>query len=256
MIDGRKKLVSIYCLIFAAGFLDFLAGGQKSRELNLEMEKYTEETKPKRDYYSSDLDEVELENVRSFLGRWGATVQLELKPPLPPGVIARDADNVRGLLAVARSFGLRWEQRAHAAITFLLTKEREKRDEIALCRHTLVILDMLELGKDVIVVDELGDRAIRSTRLNKEVKRLDLADASWNSYRGPSGMDYEHPLRVNEQAELFDDAGAPVEVCHPYPRRPGGSFRGVKRSKIEAVLRKHETDSRRGQLRLITPSSE
>ena len=70
-------------------------------------------------------------------------------------------------------------------------------------------------------------------------------------------MDYEHPLRVNEQAALFEEAGVPVEVCHPSgPRRPGESLRGVKRSKIEAVLRKHETDSRRGQLRLITPSSE
>jgi hypothetical protein len=257
MVGGQKKLVSIYCPIFTAGFLTFLAGGQKSRLFNLEMERYTEETKPKRDYYSSDLDEAELENVHAYLCRWAPTAKLDLKPPMPPGVIARDADNVRGLLAVARSFGEGWEQRAHAAITFLLARERAERSEIALCRHTLVILDMLEPGKDVVVVDELGDLAIRSTRLNKELKQLDLADANWNRYCGPSGTEYEHPLLLNEQVELFHEAGVPVKQYWPTgPRKRGTQLQGIKRSDVEAALRKHEGQPGRPLLRLITPGAE
>jgi hypothetical protein len=62
VIRGQRKLVSLYAPVLAAGIGNFLAPTQKSRTFILEMEQYTAETKPEREFYAdddtSDLDEV------------------------------------------------------------------------------------------------------------------------------------------------------------------------------------------------------
>src|SRR6266516_1160986 len=148
----------------------FLAPTQMTRTFVLEMQRYTEETKPEKEF--DEEDAADLDAVYSYLRHWAAKEKLNLKPSMPRGVIARNADNVRGLLAIAISCGPEWEQRFREAITFLLEKARAERPEIVMVRHGLVIFDTLELDQ------------IRSTRFNQELKRLDLPDARWTRYRG------------------------------------------------------------------------
>ena len=91
--------------------------------------------------------------------------------------------------------GPKWGRRARAALVFLLEKEKAERPEIAMLRHGLAIFDALELDQ------------IKSTRFNQELKRLDLPDARWTRYRGPSGIEYAHPLEMHEQAFLLGQVG-------------------------------------------------
>ena len=73
----------------------------------------------------------------------------------------------------------------------LLEKERRERPQIVMIRHGLLIFDIYEVDQ------------ISSLRFNKELRRLDLPDARWTEFRGASGADYLHPLRMDEQAELL-----------------------------------------------------
>jgi hypothetical protein len=68
MVGGQRKLVSLHAPMLAAGVGDFLAPQQQSRTFNLEMEPYTEETKPERDWNVANEDEIrDLNAVYSFL---------------------------------------------------------------------------------------------------------------------------------------------------------------------------------------------
>jgi len=233
--------------MLAAGIGSFLAPTQKSRTFTLEMESYTAETKPKREFDDTDVDD--LNAVYIFLHHWSARANLDPKPVMPPGVLRRFADNTRGLLAIADSCGEEWGYRARAAVTALLEKERIERPQTIIIRHGLLIFDVYELEQ------------ISSVRFNKELRRLDLPDARWTQYRGASGADYLHPLRMNEQAELLRQVGIASEVCWPSGRRqPGTSFRGYKRAAFEEARRKYdvaapeEVELRRERLRLVGPS--
>jgi hypothetical protein len=175
MIRGRRKLINLHAPMLAAGVGSFLAPTQKSRTLTLEMEPYTEETKPEREYTSED-DFRDLDAVYSYLRHWAAGATLNPKPAMPPGVIRRHADNVRGLLSIADSCGSEWGRRAREAVTFLLAKEKAERPQITMLRHGLAIFDALEL-------DQIG-----STRFNQELKRHDAPDARWTRYRGPHSL--------------------------------------------------------------------
>jgi Protein of unknown function (DUF3631) len=246
-VGGRRKLIDIYAPMLAAGVGSFLAPTQKSRTFNLEMEPYTAETKPERNYDDNDVED--LNAVYSYLRHWAAEVKLDPKPAMPPEVLRRFADNVRGILSIADSCGPEWGQRAREAVMFLLEKEKAERPQIIIIRHGLLIFDVFELDQ------------ISSVRFNRELLRLDLPDARWNQYRGASGADYAHPLRLNEQAELLKRVGVASEICWPPGKRqPGTSFRGYKRAAFEEARRKFgvaapdETELRRAQLRLISPS--
>jgi hypothetical protein len=142
VIGGRRKLVNLHAPVLAAGVGGFLAQTQQSRTLSLEMQPYTEDTKPEREF-SSEQDFSDLDAVYRYLGHWGHKVQLDPKPALPPGVTHRFADNVRGLLAIADSCGPEWGQRAREAILFLLEKEQAERPQITMVRHGLAIFDAL-----------------------------------------------------------------------------------------------------------------
>jgi hypothetical protein len=85
MIRGRRKLINLHAPMLAAGVGSFLAPTQKSRTLTLEMEPYTEETKPEREYTSED-DFRDLDAVYSYLRHWAAGARLNPKPAMPPGV--------------------------------------------------------------------------------------------------------------------------------------------------------------------------
>jgi hypothetical protein len=247
MVGGRKKLISLYAPMLAACVGSFLAPQQQSRTFNLEMEPYIEETRPERDYWEGGDDFGDLNAVYSYLRNWAAGAMLGLKPPMPPGVLRRYADNVRGLLSIADSCGPEWGRRAREAITFLLAKEKAERPEIILLRHALEITNTLEL-------DEIG-----SVRLNKELRRLDLPDAKWTRYRGASGIEYAHPLEIHDQAELFRRVGV-----HSVRVRPPGEkqCRGYKRTQFEEAQRKYgvaapdDAEPGRARLRLITPQSD
>jgi hypothetical protein len=241
VIRGKRNLVSLHAPVLAAGVGDFLAPTQKSRTFNLEMEPYTEETKPEREY-TSDEDFSDLDHVYSYLRNWAAAVKLNPKPLLPPGVLRRFGDNVRGLLAIADSCGPEWGKRAREAIMFLFEKERAERPQITILRHGLAIFEAL------------GVDQIRSTDFNRELKRLDLPDAKWTRYRGASGTDYAHPIEMHEQAALLAKVG-----IHSIRVRPLGQrqCRGYTLSQFQDAWSKHggapapDVD-RRARLRLIT----
>ena len=99
-------MISLHAPMLAAGIGGFLAPTQKSRTFTLEMESYTAEAKPEHEFDDTDVDD--LNAVYIFLRHWSARVNLNPKPVMPPGVLRRFADNVRGLLAIADSCGEEW----------------------------------------------------------------------------------------------------------------------------------------------------
>jgi Protein of unknown function (DUF3631) len=239
MEGGREKYLNIYAPMLAAGVGKFLEATQKTRTFTLEMKPWTEATRPPRDY-NVDLNTEELDAVYSYLRNWAQKVKLNPKPPMPPGVLRRYADNVRGLLSVADSCGPEWSRRAREAIAFLLEKEKAERPEILILRHTLVIIDTLGL-------DPIPSRVV-----NQELRRLDLPEARWNRYRGPGGGEYAHPLMLNEQAALMRESGVESKLIRP-PR--GKPFRGYWREWIVEALQERGTTAP-PHLRLITPQAE
>src|SRR5262249_21061181 len=139
--------------------------------------------------------EQELNTIHSYLCRWAAKVRLNLAPSLPPGMQRRFGDNVNGLLSVADDCGPEWVRCASEAFEFQLKKEKAERPEIMMIQHGLAIFDAL------------GVNVIRTTRFNRELKQLDLPDAKWTRYRGPSGTEHAHPLEMHEQAALGKKVG-------------------------------------------------
>jgi hypothetical protein len=243
-IGGQRKMIDIYAPMLAAGVGSFLAPTQRSRTFNLEMAPYTAPTKPERDYDNEDTKD--LDAVYAYLRHWAekvraGEVKLDPKPAMPPNVIRRLGDNVRGILSIADSCGPEWGRRARDAVAFLLAQEKAERPKLLILRHTLVITDML------------GIDPIPSRTVNKELRRLDLPEARWNRYRGPGGGDSAHPLTLNEQATLMESSGIEARVIRP----PGGGkpFRGYWREWIEAAL-KRNTGAAPTHLRLITTASD
>jgi hypothetical protein len=243
-LKGRRKLISIYAPMLAAGVGSFLAPTQKSRTFSLEMEPYTQETKPEREYDEDDVED--LNSVYSFLRHWAAIVKLEPRPSMPPGVLRRSADNIRGILSIADSCGPEWGQRARETVIALFEKEKAERPQMTLIRHGLIIFEMLEL-------DQIG-----SIQFNKELRQLDLPDARWTRYRGPGGTDYAHPLELHEQSTLLRKVGIQSMPCWPSGKRQrGGGFRGYKLAQFEEAQRKFniasDAEPKRGHLRDSSP---
>ncbi len=237
-LGGRRTLINLHAPILAAGIGSFLAPTQRSCTFTLEMEPYTAETKPEREFDDTDVDD--LNTVYVFLRHWSSRANLNPKPAMPPGVLRRFADNVRGLLAIADSCGEEWGHRAREAVTILLEKEKAERPQILILRHTLVIIDTLGL-------DPIPSRVV-----NRELLRLDLPEARWNCYRGPGGDEYAHPLRLNEQASLMREFDVELKLIRPPIGKP---FRGYWREWIIEALQERGTAAP-PHLRLITPQAE
>jgi Protein of unknown function (DUF3631) len=247
MIKGRRTLVDFYAPMMIAGvglLRNFLAPQQQSRAYMLEMAPYTEETKPGRNFYvEGELDIEAFNSVYSLNRRWAARAELNPNPAMPAGVMTRYADNMRGLLSVADDCGEEWGRRARAALTVLLERERVEHPKVRILRHGIVICETLELER------------IPSLRMNKELRRLDLADANWNRYRGPSGGEHVHALTMSEQAALLKESG--IEAKPMRPVGGGRLFRGYDHSWFVEALRKHEPAAAGApRLRLITPKAD
>jgi hypothetical protein len=247
MVAGKKQLTSLHAPVLLAGVGKgvgrLLAAQPRSRTFRLEMQKYTLQTKPPYDYYVEEEVDVEAFNaVYRLLCAWAAQAKLNPKPAMPPGVMARDADNIRGLLAIADDCGGEWPRRAREALMVLLEQQKAENPEVVILWHGLVIFEMIELER------------IRSTEFNKELRRLDLPDANWNRYRGPGGDEIAHPITIGEQAELLKEGSG---IASKLLRPPGGGkpFRGYERSWFVEALREHEPTPAAARLRLVAPEA-
>jgi hypothetical protein len=209
------------------------------------MEPYDEVTRPERKYNDDDVGD--LDAVYSYLRHWAVEVKLNPKPEMPPGVLRRDADNMEGLLAIADKCGAEWGRRAREALVFLLEKEKSERPQLIMVRNGLVIFEALGL-------DQIG-----SVRFNKELRRLDVPDAKWTRFRGPSGTAYAHALEMYEQSALLGK----VDIHSTQIRPPGEEqCRGYKLAQFQEAQRKYgvvapdEAETARVRLRLVKPPSD
>jgi hypothetical protein len=212
------------------------------------MQEYTAATKPPRDWYiEEDIDWEALRSVYTLVCRFAAEAKLNPRPAMPAGIIGRDADNIRGMLALADACGSEISRRAREAFATLLEQQKAEAPEIVILRHAIEICDMLELER------------IKGTELDKELRRLDSPGANWSRYRGPGGDENEHPITAPERAELLRQSG--IESKPMRPVGGGNLFRGYERSWFVEALREHEpvapdddAGPGRGRLRLITPA--
>jgi hypothetical protein len=236
MVKGKRKLVSLFAPMLAAGIGDFFGPTQKSRAFSILMEQYTPATKPEREYTAATAEDFQdFDIVYSYLYRWARHVQLNLNPDLS-GFLLRDRDNARSLVAVADSCGPEWGQRLRAALRALIEQQHAERPQITILRHGLAIFEAL------------GVDQIYSRTFNRELKQLDLPDARWTRYRGASGIGSVRALEIHEQAALLRKVG--IESRRIYINRVRGA--GYTRIQFEEAYRKHcRDDSGRDRLRLI-----
>src|SRR5262249_49747344 len=213
MVKGRRKLVSIHAPILGAGIGDVLERTQESRTFRLDMEPYTEETKPERRYDSSDVADLDL--IYSYLRNFARTVKLNLNPDTT-GLIRRFADNARGLLAVADACGPDWSKLARDAIMVFSDREKAEQPHLLIVKHGLAIFDAAGLDQATDVMS--------TVQFNRELRLLDLPDARWSRYRGAGGMAYPHPITVPEQAALLRRKPNAVTSKSHWPAGGGGSW--------------------------------
>jgi hypothetical protein len=192
MVKGRRKLVSIHAPILGAGIGDILERTQESRTFRLDMQPYTEETKPERRYDSSDVGD--LNAVYAYLRHWARNVKLNPNPDTT-GLIRRFADNTRGLLAVADACSPEWSKLARDAVMVFADREKAEQPHFLIVKHGLAIFDAAGLLH--------ADDVFSTIQFNRELRLLDLPDARWSRYRGAGGMAYPHAISVPEQAALL-----------------------------------------------------
>jgi hypothetical protein len=251
MVAGKRKVFNLHAPMIAAGIGNFLGTTQISRAFDLKMEPYDEETKPAREWNRPRDDEdvisrkQELDAIYSYLRHWAAKIKLNLAPPMPPEMLRRFGDNVNGLVSIADSCGPEWGERARKAMTSLRGKKKAENPKIVILRHGIEIFDTLKVDQ------------IKSTKLNQELKRLDLPDAKWTGYRGSSDMELAHSLEMHEQAALLELVG--IKSTRIRPPDEEKQCRGYTRAQFKEALRKHgpaapdEAGSARGRLRLAAP---
>jgi hypothetical protein len=251
MVGGKRKSVNIHAPILGAGIGDVLERTQESRTFRLDMEPYTEETRPERRYDSSDVGDLNL--IYSYLRKWVRTVKLNLKPDTA-GLIRRFADNTEGMLAVADACGPDWSKLARDAVMVFSDREKAEQPHYLVVKHGLAIFDAAGLERESDVMSTVP--------FNRELRLLDLPDARWSRYRGAGGMVYPHPITVPEQAALLRRKPNKITSFSHWPagkRRPGMSSSKVyRRGDFEAALRRHEAAQERAgpRLRLVNPTSD
>ena len=246
VIGGKEKFYKIHAPMLVAGLRKgigkLLLRSQMTRAFALDMERYTEQTRPERNYRVNP-DFGEFAAVYSYLRHWAPRAKLNPNPPMPPGVDARLADDLRGLLSIADFCGEEMGWRAREAALWLLERERAELPELVILRHGLAICDMPGLDK------------ITGPVFDRELLRLDLPGMNWRRYRGPEGGDAAHPITPGERGELLRKSGVETRTIRPPVGEP---YRGLLREWFVQALREREPDREpmAPRLRLITPQAE
>jgi hypothetical protein len=237
-LAGKRKLVDVYAPVMAAGLGAFLGQAQTSRTFILRMEQYTAETKPECEF--DDEDTEELDGVYRYLCHWAARVKLDLRPPVPSGMLARNADNWRGPLAIADACGGAWPQRARKAFATLFEEMKAELPKVVVLRHGLAIFE--RLGSDWIEIHHF----------NRELRGLDLPGVDWTRYQGASGLErHPRPISMNEQGRLLSSVGVMSHSQWPQglprgQRKPGDCKRIYRRADFEDALAMHRGDAAAG----------
>src|SRR6516164_1974212 len=251
MVKGKRKLVDIHAPILGAGIGDVLERTQESRTFRLDMEPYTEETKPERRYDSGDV--ADLNAVYSYLRNWAHTVKLNPNPDTT-GLIRWFADNARGLLAVAEACGPDVAKLARDAVMVFSDREKAEQPHFLFVKHGIAIFDAAGLNR--------ANDVMSTVQFNRELRLLDLPDARWSRYRGAGGMAYPHSITVPEQAALGRRKPNKIASFSHWPagkRRPGASsIKVYRRGDFEAALRRHEAAQERAgpRLQLVKPTTD
>jgi hypothetical protein len=237
LVGGKEKYFKIYALMLVAGLSKgigkLLVQSQMTRAFKLDMQRYTEQTRPERNYRVN----------YSYLRHWAQKAKLNPDPAMPPGVDARLADDLRGLISIADFCSEEWGQRAWEAALWLLEREKAELPEVVILKHALAIFDIPGIGN------------VTGPVFDKELHRLDLPGMDWRRYRGLSGGDTAHPITPAERGDLLRKSSIEAKPIRP----PGGEpYRGLLREWFEQALREREPEHEpvAPRLRLITPQSE
>jgi hypothetical protein len=243
MIGGRKRTISLFAPVIAAGLGRILGEAQLTRTFVLRMLKCDETNRPALEWYGpSDEDGEDSEAARKdrfatlygYLRHWAANQKLNLRPRLPDGFMGRDADNARSVLAVAEACGGTWPRRACEALLMLNRERTADQPKILILRHGLLIFDQLEAEE------------LERGHFNHELHRLGAPELDWTRYRGVSGLDSNpHPISVGEQGRLLGKSGVKSHPTWPKgvpksQRQPGDCKRLLRRGDFEAALSKAE----------------
>ena len=255
VVGGRRKIVSLYAPMIAAGLGRILGRAQLTRTFVLAMRPYGAGEKPRFEWWaptqggpdSIAARKETLGLLYQYLQHCAGAWKLNPQPPMPVGIERRASDNVRPLLAVADVCGGNWPQRAREAIVALINEMAAEAPEVIIVRHGLMLFNQFET--DWL---EVG-------RFNKELHRLSAPEFDWTQYRGASGLDMNHrPISIREQGRLLDAAGIRSHPMWPpgvrFSQRQRGSCRRVyRRVEFEAALRRAEASS--PTLRLVKPQT-
>lgn len=256
IVGGRRKVVSLYAPMIAAGLGRILGQAQLSRTFVLRLSPYGAGEKPEFEWWAPAKDgpdsiearkettELLYQYLRNRAGVW----KLNPQPPVPAGVERRDADNVRSLLAVADMCGGDWPRRARGAIVALMNEMNAEQPQVIILRHGLLLFNHFDTAWL-----EVG-------HFNKELCRLSKSEFDWNQYRGASGLDMHcRPISISEQGRLLGASGVKAHSKWPpgltrSQRRTGDCMRVFYRVELEAALREAEPSS--PVLRLVRPPAE
>ena len=88
-----------------------------------------------------------------------ANWKLDRRPPLPPGITHRDADNIRSMLAVAAMCGQDWLPRGHEAIVILFNEMNARQPKALIVRHGLMLASRPSGSKSVISIGSFAGSA-------------------------------------------------------------------------------------------------
>ena len=191
------------------------------------MRPFTAENKPERSFDSADV--TDLNAVYIYLRNWAQRVKLDPDPAMPDELLRRHADNARGLLSIADNCGPEWGRLARKAVLTFLEIEQQGRPHILILVHGLAIFEAL------------GVELISTAKFNNELKQLALPDAIWRCYRGPSGMDFPHPITPQEQAQLLQRSKISSGTGWSPTRKSGdrkGGFKCYRRTDFEEAYAK------------------
>jgi hypothetical protein len=190
------------------------------------------------------LDEVaSLRAAREATVNWSAKCSLNLKPPIPPALDSRAADNWRVLFSIADDLG--YGEQARAAATELSAHRRDEDPGVVLLTGIRAVFN--EQG-----IDRIG-----SAKLVNALLRQD--EECWTEWRGPHDNRPARDLTQGEVARLLRPFGIIPRTVWPVHRRATDkSSRGYMKCQFEEAWRFYCSDQLRFQTALahVQPAEE